>query len=108
MNKDFDRDSVNNQTDDNPDYAFKNVMKSRENSRAFSIVSLVLAALSVAFSMFIPIGGIVTGVGAIVFGALSRRNIGYFDRPSLIGIFGAIFSIVFSLTVLLIKALLTG
>ena len=68
----------------------------------------MLAALSVAFSMFIPIGGIVTGVGAIVFGALSRRNIGYFDRPSLIGIFGAIFSIVFSLTVLLIKALLTG
>lgn len=107
MNKDFDRDSVGNQSDESSDYAFKNVMKGKENSRTFSIVSLVLAALSVAFSMFIPIGGIVSGVGAIVFGALSRRNIGYFDRPTLIGIFGAIFSIVFSLTVLLIKSLLT-
>ena len=107
MKKDFDRDSVN-QTDDSSDYAFKNVMKSGGNGRAFSIVSLVLAALSVAFSMFIPVCGVCTGVGAIVFGALSRRNIGYFDKPSLIGIFGAIFSIVFSLTVLLLKALLTG
>ncbi len=107
MNKDFDRDSVNNRADEDLDYTFKNVMKGKENSRTLSIVSLVLAVLSVAFSIFVPVCGLVTGVGAIVCGGLSRKNIGYFDRLSLFGIFGAIFSIVFASTVLLIKMLLT-
>lgn len=90
-----------------PDYAYMNVMRGKENSRSLSVASLLLAVASLICSFLLPILGVITGGGAIVTGAISRKNIGYFDRPTLFGIFGAIFSILFSLTVIIIKRILT-
>ena len=94
---DFDQDNLDN----DQDYAYKNVMGGNRNSRLYSVISLVLAVLSVGFC-FIPPLGIILGLVAIGFGVFSRRSIGYFDGLSLGGIITSIFGVVFSISAILL------
>ena len=78
------------------EFAYKNVLGVKSNTRLYSVISICLSILSVIL-FFLPVGGIVCGLSGILFALFSRKNLGYFDNISLwgliIGIFGTVFSI---------------
>lgn len=84
-----------------PEYAYQNVVGGRKNTRLFSILSLVLSAVSVLCCL-IPVLGITFGTLALALGIYSRANIGYFDGLSLGGIITSIFGVVFSVAMIFI------
>ena len=79
------------------EYAYKNVIGKKGNTRIFSLVSVVCAALSVIFS-FVPWLGLVLGLVAIGFSLVSRKELGYFEGLAIVGLIVGIFGFVFSLT----------
>ena len=103
MKNNFDEQIDFDQADseDVQDYAYKNVMGGNQNSRLFSVISIIFAILSVGLC-FIPALGIILGLVAMGLGVLSRRNIGYFDGLSLGGIITSIFGVVFSISAILL------
>ena len=80
---------------DESSFVFKNVINARQNSRLFSLISVVFSGLSILLSVF-PWIALILGCLGIVFAVISRKNIGYFDNLSLagliIGIFGTVFA----------------
>ena len=76
-------------------FVYKNVIKNKQNSRLYSVISVVFSGLSVLFCFF-PWLGLIFGCLGILFAIISRKNIGYFDKISIagiiIGIFGAVFA----------------
>ena len=70
---------------------------SKRNTRAFSVISMILGIISLVCCCIGPLG-FVLGVGAIVFSIISRKSLGYFDGFSVVGlilgIFGACFGAV--------------
>jgi hypothetical protein len=106
VNNNYDEELENEQEfDPAEDYVYKNVIRGKQNSRLFSILSLVLAVLSVGLC-FIPALGIILGLAAMFIGIFSRRNIGYFDGLTLGGIITSIFGTVFSVAVIVLISIL--
>lgn len=107
MSQDFNEKSKVNEEGSSAEdkYAYKNVMSGKQNSRKWSVVSLILSLLSVALC-FVPWLGIILGLSAIGFAAFSRNCIGYFDGFALAGLILGIFGVVFSLTALILKNVL--
>ena len=111
MNNDFNKNENNEYSDmnysdgtrsdsengENTNYAYQSVMRNKQNSRTFSIVSLILSIISVVCCCS-PWVSLLLAVLGIVFSVYSRRNIGYFDGLSIaglvVGIFGCVFSLV--------------
>ena len=89
------------------DYAYKKVMPKKQNRRTWSVVSLALAVLSVLLFR-VPWAGLILGLLAVGCAALSRKNLGYFDKLSLAGLIIGIFGIVFALSGLLLSKLLVA
>ena len=83
------------------EHIYKSVNTGKQNSRLFSIISLVLSAASVLCCLM-PALGILLGLAAIFCGLYSRRNIGYFDGLSVGGIITSIFGVVFSVAVMIL------
>ena len=83
---------------------YKTVMDGVPRSRGWSVVSLVLAILSIPFSMIsaggivFPVIGLVLGVMAVVASIISRRNLGYFDGVAIAGIIISAVGFVFGIT----------
>ena len=109
MNNQFNEEAkINNETaGEEKDYAFKAVMTKKENRRTMSIISLVIAVLSLVF-LFIPWVALVLSIVAIVVGSISRRNLGYFDRITLAGLIIGIFGFVFSLSGILFANIISS
>lgn len=109
MSQDFNEKNKNSSegfgTDDK--YAYKNVITGKQNSRTWSVVSLILSLLSIAFC-FIPWLGIVLGLAAICLSVLSRKIIGYFDGFALAGLIIGIFGVVFSISAIILKNVLVN
>lgn len=82
---------------------------SRPRTMAYSILSLVIGAASLAISGFGGWFGLALAILAIVFSVISRRHLGYFDGKSIaglvLGICGAVSSIA---TIVLIYLLESG
>ncbi len=97
--------SFNENNNNEEKYAYKNVMGTSQNSRAFSVASLILSILSIICS-FLPVLGIILGVLAISFAIFSRRNLGYFDGFSLAGLILGIIGAVFSVAALILRNIL--
>ena len=99
MNSEFNEEIKNTSetAESEEKYAFKNVIKKNPTKRTWSVISLVLAALSVFFALFVPILGFIFGLLAVGASILSRVNIGYFDKLSMVGLISAIFGVVFSI-----------
>ncbi len=96
MNNQFNEETkVNNDTE--PEYVYKKVIDKNEKRRTMSILSLTFAILSVIL-LFIPWLSLIFSLVSIVAGALSRKNLGYFDRLTLSGLIIGIFGFVFSIT----------
>lgn len=77
------------------EFAFKNVINGNKSTRLYSIISTVLSALSVLLCLF-PWVSFVFGALGILFAIFSRKNLGYFDNISLVGLIVGIFGTVFS------------
>lgn len=99
MNNQYnEEDKVNNASAESEgEYVYKSVIKNKENRRTWSVASLAFAVLSV-LSLFVSWLSLVFGLLSVGAGAVSRKNLGYFDKLSLagiiIGIFGCVFAIV--------------
>lgn len=78
------------------EYAYKTVMDGKQASRIWSLISLIMAVLSVCLC-FIPWAGLVLGLLAVVFSVVSRNNLGYFDNLGLVGLIVGIFGVVFGI-----------
>ena len=89
----------------NPNYAYTVLMKPK--TRVWSVLSVVLAALSILCCCF-DFAGIIFGVVAIVFAVISRKVLGYFDTTSIVAIIIAIFGIVLSVALLIVGAVIAS
>ena len=97
MQNQFDEQEKQAANEQGDDYAYKSVIKKDlKNRRTVSVISLVLAILSVLFFR-LPWVGLVFGVLSVGGAAFSRKNLGYFDKLSLAAIIVGIFGVVFAL-----------
>ena len=98
MQNQFDEQSMQDDNQQNDgEYAFKSVIKKdMKNRRDFSVISLILAVLSVILFR-VPWLSLILGLLSVGTAAFSRKNLGYFDKLSLAAIIIGIFGIVFSL-----------
>ena len=98
MQNQFDEQSMQDDNQQNDgEYAFKSVIKKdMKNRRDFSVISLILAVLSVILFR-VPWLSLILGLLSVGTAAFSRKNLGYFDKLSLAAIIVGIFGIVFSL-----------
>lgn len=78
-------------------YVYKKVIKNKEQRRTWSVGALALSILSVSLS-FLPWLGLVLGLASVGAGVISRKNLGYFDKLTLVALIVAIFGVVFSIT----------
>ena len=99
MNTEFNEQSAANaeQDGENDNYVYKNVLQDKQHRRTWSVVSLALSILSILLVYFSWVG-LILSVAAIACAAVSRKNIGYFDKLSLFGLIIGIFGTVFSLS----------
>lgn len=85
-----------NENADNTDYAYKNVIRDKHQRRTWSVVSFALAVLSLIF-LFWPWVSLALGLVSVGAAAISRKNLGYFDKISLASMIIAIFGVVFAI-----------
>ena len=81
---------------DESSFAYRSVLGKNQNSRLYSVISVCLSALSLILE-FIPWLAFISGALGILFAIISRKNLGYFDNISLVGLIMGIFGTVFSL-----------
>ena len=81
-------------TADNDDGEFYPVPKG--STRAFSLLSLILALAALTVAVLFPYVGIALAIGGIILSVLSQRLVGYFDKLAVAGLIIAIFAFVFA------------
>lgn len=109
MNTEFDEKQINNSDapESEENYAFQKVMpaKNKENRRTWSVISLILSILSLLLVYFSWVS-LILGILSVGSALISRKNIGYFDKLSLAGMFIGIFGVVFSVGAIIFSELL--
>ena len=107
-NKFNEKAKVNNESSESEgEFVYKTVIKNKQNRRTWSVVSLALAVISV-LSLYVSWLSLIFGILSVGAGAISRKNLGYFDKLSLTGIIIGIFGVVFSLAGLIFGSILSG
>lgn len=89
------------------EYVYKTVIKNKQNRRTWSVVSLALAIISV-LSFSLSWLSLIFGALSVGAAAISRKNLGYFDKISLAGIIVGIFGVVFSLAGIIFGSIISG
>ncbi len=86
------------------EYAYKAVMNGKVKTRLWSIISLLLGALSIilCFTGWVGLG---FSIAAAVMAIVSRKSLGYFDKLSVSGIIVSIFGLVFSVAAVVVGSL---
>lgn len=80
--------------DDENDFAYTIVTTNgKHKTLLWSIGSFIISLISIALSFF-GLPGAVVGIIGIVFAVLARKFLGFFNKFSLIGLFGGIFGFV--------------
>lgn len=74
----------------------------KRNTRAFSVISLVLGAVSVLCSFVGPLG-FIFGLAAVASALVSRRLLGFFDGICIAGLIVGIFGSAFGLVIFLLS-----
>lgn len=95
----------NNETmPDEEEYVYRTVMDGKTPTRLWSIISLAfsIVAMSVCYFGWL---GILFGILGLAIAIVSRKLLGYFDKMTLSSIIVAIFAIVFSVAMLILKSL---
>ena len=78
--------------------------KNNPKTMGFSVVSVILGALSVLFGWVVFLG-VVFGAAAVVFSAISRKTLRYFDKMAIAGLILGIFGVVFGASAWILKSL---
>ena len=109
MSKEFNEEQINNAeaTEVETEYAYKKVIKDKQQRRTWSVCSIILAVLSLIF-LFWPWVSLVLAVGSAAAAAVSRKNLGYFDKISLAAMIIAIFGVVFAISGIVFADLLAS
>ncbi len=109
MSREFDENEKKNSEapEGEEGYVYKKVIKDKQYRRTWSVASVILAVLSVLLTYFSYVG-IVLGLLSVGCAAISRKNLGYFDKISLAGMIIAIFGVVFSLAGIALSGILSG
>lgn len=95
----------NNETmPDEEEYVYRMVMDGKTPTRLWSIISLVFSIVAMALCYFGWVG-MSFGILGLVIAFVSRKMLGYFDKITLSSIIVAIFAIVFSVAMLILKSL---
>lgn len=102
-NKSYNTDAKAETAENSEEYAYKNVISEKGNTRLYSVISLACAVLSVIF-FFVPWLGLIFGIIAIGFSLISRKHLDYFEVLALVGLIVGIFGLVFSLTGIILGA----
>ncbi len=86
------------------EYVYRTVMDGKTPTRLWSVISLVLSAIAMALCYF-GWWGISFGIAGIVMAIVSRKKLGYFDKMTLGSIILAIFAVVFSIAMLMLRSM---
>lgn len=86
-------------------FIYKDLFKEKNNTRVWSLASLLAAVLSVIFC-FLPILGIILSLFSVALSVISRRVLGYFDGLSIAGLIVGIFGFVFGIGYSILQAVL--
>ena len=70
----------------------------------WSLISAILGGISVICAFF-GWGGLIVGAAAVVFAVVSRINLKYFDKISIMGLILGIFGMVFGIAVIILGIL---
>ena len=95
-----------NQSNNEGDFVYKNVIPDKKIRRTWSAVSLIFSILSVGF-FWLAWLGLIFGVISIAFALVSRKVLGYFDSVALVSIIIAVFGSVFALVGLIFGGLIS-
>ena len=71
----------------------------------WSLISVILGGISVICAFF-GWGGLIVGLGAVAFAIVSRVNLKYFDKISILGLVLGIFGVVFGVAVIILGILI--
>ena len=71
----------------------------------WSLISAVLGGISVICALF-GWGGLIIGAAAVVFAIVSRVNLKYFDKISIVGLILGIFGMVFGVAIIILGILI--
>jgi hypothetical protein len=94
----------NNETmPDEEEYVYRMVMDGKTPTRLWSIISLVLSIVAMALCYFGWVG-MSFGILGLVIAFVSRKMLGYFDKITLSSIIVAIFAIVFSMAMVILRS----
>ena len=98
MSKEFNEESKiqTEGSESDSEYVYKKVIKNKEQRRTWSVISIVLAGLSLLLCSF-SWAGLVLGLASIGAAVIFRIRLGYFDKLSLVALIVAIFGIVFAI-----------
>ncbi len=99
MSKEFNEESKahDGESGEESEYVYKRVIKNKEQRRTWSVASVVLAALSILLLYFSWVS-LVLGILSVGAALISRKNLGYFDKISLVALIISIFGVVFAVT----------
>ena len=109
MSKEYNEESkaYTDESDKEGEYVYKNVINKKEQKRTWSVVSLILAMLSVLLLYFSWVG-LVLGLLSVACAVISRKNLGYFDKITLCALIVAIFGVVFGICGIAFGDILAG
>ncbi len=87
-------DNKNNEGKKTEDFSLKNIVKNKEKNRIFSVISILLATLSLVLC-FLPVFGMILSIISVAFTIISRRVLGYFEGLAIAGLVIGVFGLVF-------------
>ncbi len=97
-------ESESESNQDKKEDRYYEVFEKSKKSRKWSFISLILGIISILLCGT-GIVGIIVGIAAVVFAAVSRFSLGYFDKMAVAGIISGIFGIVFGGAVIVFELL---
>lgn len=97
MSKEFNEESKTQgeELGTDSEYVYKKVINNKEQRRTWSVVSILLAVLSVVLCYF-SWAGLILGLASVGAAVIFRIKLGYFDKLSLVALILAIFGVVFA------------
>lgn len=99
--------NINDVSEAKEDRYYEIFDEKKPKSRIWSVIAIAVAIVSVICSFF-GWAGILIGALAVIFAAVSRLNLGYFDGMAIGGIIIGIFGAVFGCSVEIVSVLLSS
>ena len=95
---------INTPPADGEDRYYEFFNKDKPKTIVWSLASMILGIVSIVCSLFGWVG-LIFGIAAVVLAIVSRLNLGYFDKMSVLGLIFGIFGIVFGAAIIIFDIL---